>query len=116
MTDVTVFEKPTCTTCRKLFKLLTEHGVDADRIDYQVLGLTRAQLDEIVHKTGLSPRQLLRTKEPEYKQLGLNNQSVSDEEILQAMVTHPALLERPVVIRGDRAVLARPAEKALELF
>jgi arsenate reductase len=87
-----------------------------DRIDYHVLGLTRAQLDEIVRKTGLSPRQLLRTKEPEYKQLGLNSSTATDEEILQAMVTHPALLERPVVIKDDRAVLARPAEKVLELF
>ena len=98
MTDVTVFEKPTCTTCRNLFKLLTENGIEADRIDYHVLGLTRAQLDEIVDKTGLSPRQLLRTREPEYKQLGLDDANLSDEEILQAMVTHPALLERPVVI------------------
>ena len=116
MTDVTVFEKPTCTTCRNLFKLLTENGVEADRIDYQVLGLTRAQLDEIVEKSGLSPRQLLRTKEPEYKQLGLNDSTVTDDGILKAMVAHPALLERPVVIKGGRAVLARPAEKVLELF
>lgn len=116
MTDVTVFEKPTCTTCRKLFKLLTENGIDAERIDYHVLGLTRDQLDEIVRKTGLSPRQLLRTKEPEYKELGLNDQALSDEKILQAMVTYPSLLERPVVIKGDRAVLARPAEKVLDLF
>ena len=116
MTDVTVFEKPTCTTCRNLFTLLTENGIEADRIDYQVLGLTRAQLDEIVEKSGLSPRQLLRTREPEYKQLGLDRSTVNDEEILQAMLTHPALLERPVVIKGDRAVLARPAEKVLELL
>lgn len=116
MSDVIVFEKPTCTTCRNLVKLLTENGIEADRIDYHVLGLTRGQLDEIVEKSGLSPRQLLRTREPEYKEFGLDRTSVSDEEILQAMVAHPALLERPVVIKGDRAVLARPADKVLELF
>lgn len=116
MADVIVFEKPTCTTCRKLFQLLVEHGVEADRIDYHVLGLTRAQLDEIVAKAGLAPRELLRTREPEYKELGLDDPSVSDAAVLDAMVEHPALLQRPVVIRGDRAVLARPIEKVLDLF
>jgi arsenate reductase (glutaredoxin) len=116
MADVTVFEKPTCTTCRKLFQLLAEKGVEADRIDYQVLGLSRAQLDEIVAKTGLAPRELLRTREPEYKALGLDDPSVSDAAVLDAMIEHPALLQRPVVIKGDKAVLARPVEKALELF
>ena len=116
MSDVTVFEKPTCTTCRNLFKLLGEHGVDADRIDYQVLGLTREQLDEIVAKTGLAPRELLRKNEPEFKELGLDKRRVSDEKILEAMIAHPVLLQRPVVIKGERAVLARPAEKVLEIL
>ena len=62
-----MYEKPTCTTCRKLVKLLAEKGIEAERIDFHVLGLTRAQLDEIVAKTGLAPRELLRTREPEYK-------------------------------------------------
>lgn len=116
MSDVTVFEKPTCTTCRNLFKLLTEHGVAADRIDYQVLGLTRGQLEEIVAKTGLTPRELLRKGEPEFKELGLDDPAKGDEDILAAMLAHPVLLQRPVVIKGERAVLARPAEKVLEIL
>lgn len=116
MADVTVLEKPTCTTCRKLFVLLREQGVEAERIDYQVVGLRRDQLDDVVRMTGLAPRALLRTREPEYKSLGLDDPSVDDETILAAMVAHPALLQRPVVIRGDRAVLARPVEKVLDLF
>lgn len=116
MAEITVYEKPTCTTCRKLFKLLAEKGIDSDRIDYHVVGLTREQLDEIVTKTGLAPRELLRTREPEYKELGLAEPSVTDEAILDTMVEHPALLQRPVVVKGDRAVLARPVEKVLELF
>ena len=116
MADVTVFEKPTCHTCRNLFELLAEQGIDADRIDYHVIGLTREQLDEIVAKTGLPPRQLLRTREPQYTELGLDDPSMSDEAILHAMLQHPVLLERPVVIKGDKAVLARPPEKVLALF
>lgn len=116
MADVIVFEKPTCTTCRKLFQLLAENGIEADRIDYQVLGLSRAQLDEIIAKTGLAPRELLRTREPEYTELGLDDLSLSDEAIVEAMVEHPSLLQRPVVIKGNAAVLARPVEKVLELF
>jgi len=114
--DVTVFEKPTCSTCRKLFALLAEHGIDADRIDYNVVGLRREQLDDVVRLTGLTPRELLRTREPQYKELGLDDPSADDETILAAMLAHPVLLQRPVVIKGDRAVLARPVEKVLELF
>jgi arsenate reductase len=116
MADVTVFEKPTCTTCRNLFVLLTEKGIDADRIDYQVTGLSREQLDRIVKLTGLTPRELLRTREPEYKELGLDDPATDGETILAAMVQHPALLQRPVVVRGDKAVLARPVEKVFDLF
>src|SRR5690242_4640917 len=116
MADVTVFEKPTCTTCRKLFTLLREQGIEADRIDYNVVGLRRDQLDEIVKLTGLTPRELLRTREPEYKALGLDDPSTDDETILAAMEANPVLLQRPVVIKGDKAVLARPVETVLELF
>jgi len=116
MSDVTVFEKPTCTTCRNLVKLLAEKGIEAERVDYHVLGLTAEQLDEIRTKTGLTPRQLLRTREAAYKELGLDDPAVGDEAIASAMVDHPELLQRPVVVRGDRAVLARPVEKVLELF
>lgn len=116
MTDVTVFEKPTCTTCRNLFVLLREKGIDAERIDYHVLGLTAEQLDEILTKTGLPPRDLLRTREPAYKELGLADRSVTDDAVVAAMLAHPELLQRPVVIRGERAVLARPVEKVLDLF
>ena len=115
MTDVVVFEKPTCTTCRQLAQILAELGVDAERIDYQVFGLTEAQIHEIVMKTGLPVHDLLRTREPEYKEL-VEGKDLSDADIVALMIDHPVLLQRPVVIRGDRAVLARPAEKVRELF
>jgi arsenate reductase len=113
---VTVFEKPTCTTCRELSALLADRGVAMERIDYQVMGVTRAQLDEIIAKSGLSARDIVRTKEAEYAELSLGDPTVTDETILDAIAAHPVLLQRPVVINGDRAVLARPAERVLELF
>ncbi|UDY24116.1 arsenate reductase (glutaredoxin) [Nocardioides sp. Kera G14] len=116
MSDIKIYEKPTCTTCRNLFALLKERGVDVDKIDYHVLGLTRAQVEEIVEKTGLTPRELLRTREPEYKELGLADPTTSDDAIIEAMAEHPALLQRPVVVRGEKAVLARPIERVLELL
>lgn len=113
---MTVFEKPTCTTCRELSELLTQQGVDIEKIDYEVMGVTRAQLDEILAKSGLSARDIVREKEAEYAELGLGDPSVSDDAILDAIEAHPVLLQRPVVVIDDRAVLARPASKVLELF
>lgn len=116
MPDLTIYEKPTCTTCRKLNALLGERGIDAERIDYHVLGLTEDEVREIVRKAGVPARELLRTREPVYAELGLAERDPSDDELVALMAEHPQLLQRPVVIRGDRAVLARPVERVLELL
>jgi arsenate reductase (glutaredoxin) len=116
MSDLTVYEKPTCTTCRSLFTLLTERGVDFERVNYHVDPLPEAKIRELVAKTGLSPREVLRTKEPVYKELDLGNREVSDDELFKLMAEHPPLLQRPIVERGERAVLARPVERVLELL
>jgi arsenate reductase len=116
MADLTVYEKPTCTTCKSLFALLTERGIDFDRVNYHVDPLPESKIRELVAKTGGSPRDVLRTKEPVYKELGLDRRDVSDDELFRLMAEHPPLLQRPIVERGDRAVLARPVERALELL
>lgn len=115
MEPITVYEKPTCTTCRNLFALLTEKGVDFDKVDYHVLGLTRAQVEEILTKSGLSAHEILRKREPLYKEL-IADRDPSEDAVIDLIVEHPQLMERPVVVRGDRAVLARPIEKAHALF
>jgi arsenate reductase len=116
MTDLTVYEKPTCTTCKNLFTLLTERGIDFERVNYHVDPLPEAKIRELVAKTGLSPRDVLRTKEPLYRELELGTREVSDDELFRLMAEHPPLLQRPIVERGERAVLARPVERALELL
>src|SRR4051794_12800600 len=116
MSDLTVYEKPTCTTCKNLYTLLTERGIDFERVNYHVDPLPEEKIRELVAKTGLTPREVLRTKEPVYEELDLGNREVTDDELFKLMAEHPPLLQRPIVERGERAVLARPPERVLELL
>lgn len=116
MEDITVYEKPTCTTCRSLVALLDGRGVDFERVDYHVEGIPEPRLRELLGKAGLSPREVLRAKEPLVKELGLESPDVGEDELIRAMVEHPQLVQRPIVERGDRAVLARPVERVLDLL
>ena len=111
--DVRVYEKPTCTTCRKLAKLLDERGVDFERVNYHVEPLSEDEIRALLRKAGVGPREVLRAKEPEYKALTGDE---SDDELIALMAKHPALLQRPIVEVGDRAVLARPPERVLEVL
>jgi arsenate reductase len=114
--DLTVYEKPTCTTCRKLATLLQERGIDFERVNYHLDPLPAEKIRELLGKAAVGPREVLRTKEPVYDELGLRDREVSDDELIALMVEHPQLLQRPVVERGDRAVLARPPERVLEIL
>jgi arsenate reductase len=114
MAELTVYEKPTCTTCKNLAMLLRERGIDFDAVDYHVTGLTEPQLRDLLAKAGAGPRDLLRGREA--KAIGLDAQALDDDALIARMVEHPALVERPIVVRGDRAVLARPVDRVLELL
>jgi arsenate reductase (glutaredoxin) len=117
MAQITVYEKPTCTKCRELAALLTAQGIDFERVNFHLDPLSTEQLAALVAKTGRPARELLRTREPVYAELGLaNRRDIGDAEAIALMAEHPQLLQRPVVERGDRAVLARPPERALELL
>ena len=113
---LTVYEKRTCSTCRNLALLLEERGVDFDRVDYHVEPLSEAEIRELVRKTGRPARELFRAREPVYKELGLDQREVDDDEAIVLMAEHTELMQRPVVVRGDRAVLARPVERIDELL
>jgi arsenate reductase (glutaredoxin) len=112
VTELTVYEKPTCTTCRRLTALLTERGIDFDRVNYFIDPLTEDQLASLLKKARLRPRDVVRTKEPGASELPLDD----DQATLRALAERPELLQRPIVERGDRAVLARPPENVLELL
>ena len=113
---LTVYEKPTCTTCRNLATLLTERGIDFDRVNYHVEPLPEERIRELLGKAGIGPRDALRTREPAYAELALGERDVGDDELIALMAARPELLQRPIVERGDRAVLARPPERVLELL
>src|SRR5919205_2098038 len=116
MDRITVYEKRMCTTCRNLFELLTERGIDFDRVDYHVDPLPAERIRELLRKAGMRPREALRVKEPLVAEMDLLRDDLPDDELIELMAKHPALLQRPIVERGDRAVLARPIERALELL
>ena len=114
--QLTVYEKRSCTTCSKLAALLEERGIEFERVDFHVEPLSREQLAELVRKTRRPARELFRAGEPIYGELSLGEREVADEEALDLMAEHPELLQRPVIERGDRAVLGRPIERVDEVL
>ncbi len=117
MTDkITVYEKPTCTTCRQMDRLLRESGVDFEKINYYIKPLTKKKLRELLRKMEISPRELLRKGEPIYRELELGNTDLTDEQLISLMIEHPDLIQRPIVERGNRAVLGRPVENVKTLL
>jgi arsenate reductase len=110
---ITVYEKPTCTTCRNLATLLQERGIDFERVNYVVDGLPEGKIRELLAKAGMSPRDAVRAREPEAAEIADDE---TDDEIVARMAANPVLLQRPFVEIGDRAVLARPPERVLELL
>lgn len=116
MSGLTVYEKSTCTTCKELAALLRERGIDFEAVDFHVEPLSEDEIRDLVAKTRAPARDLFRAREPVHAELGLGAREVDDDEAIRLMAEHPALMQRPVVERGDRAVLARPVERVLELL
>ena len=113
---IVIYQKPTCTTCRQVHAALKESGVDFDAVNYYVDPIPKKKLIELLRKMKMSPRDLLRTKEPIYKTLRLGERDLSDDEIVELMVRNPDLIQRPIVEKGARAILARPAERLKEIL
>jgi arsenate reductase len=116
MAQIVVYQKPTCTTCRQVYKALNESGIDFDAVDYYVDPIPKPKLKELLRKMGMKARDLLRTKEDVYRRLKLADRDLSDDQIVDLMVEHPDLIQRPIVERGRRAILARPAERLKEIL
>ena len=113
--NITVYEKPTCTTCRNLAELLRENGIEYERVNYFIDELTEEKLRALLRKANLSPLEVLRKKEPLFKELNIS-EDMPSEKIIKLVIENPSLLQRPIVEVGDRAVLARPVERALDLI
>ncbi|MBL8180313.1 MAG: arsenate reductase [Blastocatellia bacterium] len=115
MSKITVYEKPTCTTCRNLNKLFESKGIDWKKVNYFVEPFTEAKLTRLLKKTDMKPWDVLRRAEPDFKLSGIDKNS-SDKDVIAAMVKFPSIIQRPIVEVGDKAVLARPIERALEIL
>lgn len=101
---------------KQAVSLLREHGVEPEIVEYLKNPPTVGELEKILEMLGMEPRDLIRKREKEYKELGLADQDISRKELISAMVAHPRLIERPVAISGGCAVLGRPTERVLELL
>ena len=113
---ITIYQKPTCTTCRQVYAALRDAGVDFDAVDYYTDPIPQTKLRELLRKMKMSARELLRTKEEIYRTLRLGERQLNDDEIVALMVKHPDLIQRPIVEKGSRAILARPAERLKEIL
>jgi arsenate reductase len=112
---VTIWHNPRCSKSRGALALLAEHGVEAEVVRYLDDAPTRSGLEDVLRKLGTDdPRAIVRTGEPLYRELGLHG--ADRDGVLDALVANPTLIERPIVVVGDRAVLARPPERVLDLI
>ena len=113
---IVIYQKPTCTTCRAVHAALKESGVDFTAVDYYVDPIPKDKLLQLLKKMKMRPADLLRTTEPIYKTLDIRNRHLTDDQIVDLMVQHPDLIQRPIVEKGSKAILARPAERLKEIL
>lgn len=114
--SVTIYHNPRCSKSRQTVSMLEDKGISVDVIEYLKSPPDFETLQAVIKKLGLQPRQLLRKHEQAYKEAGLDDQSLSDDAIIRAMVENPILIERPIVINGDKAAIGRPPETVLKIL
>jgi arsenate reductase len=116
MSDVVIYHNPRCSKSRQTLALIQDRGVTPKVIEYLQDPPSAAQLKGFLKALGMKPRDLMRRKEPEYREQGLNDASLSDDDLVAAMVRTPKLIERPIVTKGAKVALGRPPENVLELL
>ena len=116
MSKIVIYQKTTCTTCREVYRILKEADVDFKAVDYYIDPVPRKKLTDLLKKMGMRAHELLRKNEPLYKELHLNDSSHTEEELLDLMIKYPDLIQRPIVEKGLKAILARPAERIKEIL
>ncbi len=114
--SVTIYHNPRCSKSRQTLQLLRDNNVEPTIIEYLKTPPSVDQLEAILAKLGLEPRQLMRTKEAEYRQFGLDSEALDRAALIQGMVDHPKLIERPIVLANDQAAIGRPPENVLAIL
>jgi arsenate reductase (glutaredoxin) len=116
MDEITIYQKPTCSKCRETMEILRAKGIDFNSINYFIDPIPKGTIKTLLEKLKLHPLDLFRKKEPKFKELGLHEGEFSEEQLIDILTEYPELIERPIVVKGDRAVVARPPERVHELF
>jgi arsenate reductase len=116
MSNIQILHNPRCSKSRQTLALLEEKGIEPEVIKYLDTPPTATELKAILQKLGISARDLLRKGEDDYKALNLKDRSLSEEALIETMVEHPKLIERPIVIKGNKARLGRPPESVLDII
>ena len=116
MSAYKIFHNPRCSKSRQALQILHDNNCDIEIINYLEIDLDVSLIKDILHKLSLKPRDILRTSEQDYKDNNLKIDNFSDDDLIDYMIKYPKLIERPIVIKGDMAVLGRPPENVLELL
>jgi arsenate reductase len=114
--SIRIYHNPRCSKSRQTLQLLRDKGVEPEIVEYLKTPPTREELEQVLDMLGLEPRQLMRTKEKEYKEQGLADPELSRDQLIDAMLATPKLIERPIVIRDGKAAIGRPPEQVLEIL
>jgi arsenate reductase len=114
--SVKIFHNPRCSKSRQTLQLLQEQGVEPEIIEYLKTPPTQAELEDILKKLDMQPRDLMRKKEAEYKAAGLDNPDLDTDALIHGMVQNPKLIERPIVLANDKAAIGRPPEDVLAIL
>ncbi len=116
MSEYTIYHNPRCSKSRQTLELLREKGIEPNIVEYLNTPPTQKELDAVLKLLNLEPQELMRKKEAEYKEAGLDDTSLSRKEQIKRMVDNPKVIERPVVFTKDKAVIGRPPENVLEII
>jgi len=114
--QVTIFHNPRCSKSRAALQIVKKLGIEPIIIEYLKNPPTSEKIKEIVNKLGVNPRDIIRTKEPVYLEKNLNNQNLTNEELINSIAESPILLERPIILVGEKAAIGRPPELILEIL
>lgn len=116
MSNIKIYHNPRCSKSRQTLQLLLDNDITPTVIEYLKVGLNADEVTALLEKLALSPRQLMRIKEKEYKDQNLNSELLTDNELITAIVNTPKLLERPIVVNNDKAAIGRPPEAILDII
>jgi len=114
--SIRIYHNPRCSKSRQTLQLLSDNAIEAEVVEYLKTPPSASELAGVLKMLGMRPRDLMRRKEAEYKASGADNPELSDAELIDLMVANPKLIERPIVIKGNKAAIGRPPEQVLDIL